>query len=632
MELIFNSPIYSVGDSSDIRLKVWYEHRRNSNNMEYRFKWQMYLSYKDSETPNPYAWYSNNRRFILYLNNSSIYENNSQSSSSGWDTGEITTNWFTVKNKTTGTTPFYFYALDTYNTSWLNYRSNPTQLAIDPAGSTLGSVSGFNIGDAISIPIYVYISSYSNEITVKIGNTTICTRNTGITESGIYSLEFTSQELSSIYPLIDSTLQKEFTFLLKTYDGQTQIGGDNSTKATGVLTDSSPVLDSQPTIQISSPVQTPNDTVIKGFSYVNVGISVHSRKGARIVSCKVNKQDLTLVSETTVGDEHYVIYNGSVLGDTNKYYYEIVDSRGQKFNGVYTANVIDYIPVTLNAILSRLSSTSNTIKIEYSGNFWAGNFGNGTSGYQDNTLTIDWYYKLSTSETWTSGGTLSPTIDTTNNKYSGNTNLSGTFDYDKDYDFKIEYYDLINGSPIRRGVFQQTVIKGLGILELYKDTALVNGDFDVRGEYLQNGEPLSAGDSLPVGTIVKYDGNTVPDGYEQVDELPTYSTDETICGTWIDGSTLYRKVMVFNNVSTSTSTVLANSIISDLDIIVDARIIMIKSNNTQFNILSKTHPSTMAWMVGAYYDKNGGWIIEAGSDASSTTSSFIIITEYTKSS
>lgn len=569
MELIFNSPIFNVGDSSDIRLKVWYEHRRNSNNMEYRFKWQMYLSYKDSETPNPYAWYSDNRRLILYLNNNNVYENNSQSSSSGWDTGEITTNWFTVKNKTTGTTPFYFYALDTSNTSWLNYRSNPIQLEIDPAGSTLGSVSGFNIGDAISIPIYVYNSAYSNQLTVKIGNTTICTRDTQITESGTYTLEFTSQELSSIYALIDSTLQKEFTFLLKTYDGQTQIGDGYSTKATGNLTESSPVLDSTPTVTITAPVQTPSNTVIKGVSTVSFGISAHSRKKATIVSCKVNKQDLTLVSETTVGDEHYVIYNGSLTGDTDKYYYEIVDSRGQKYNGVYTAYVIDYIPVTFSGTLSRLSSTSSTIKIEYSGNFWAGNFGNGSSGYQNNSLTIDWSYKLASSDIWTTGGTLSPTIDTTNNKYSGNTNLTGTFDYDKDYDFKIEYYDLINAMPVRKGVFIQRVIKGLGVLELYKTTALVNGDIDVTGQYLLNGEPFSGGgESLPLGTIVKFDGNTVPEGYERVDELPTYSTQETICGTWIDGRPIYRKCFEILNVVAKSEQSISQS---NIDFIIDLK-------------------------------------------------------------
>lgn len=628
MELIFNSPIYSVGDSSDIRLKVWYEHRRNANNMEYRFKWRMYLSYKDSENPNPYAWYSNNRRFIIYLNNGNVYENNSQSSSSGWDTGEITTNWFTIKNKTTGTTPFYFYALDTNNTSWLNYRSNPIQLEIDPAGSTLGSVSGFNIGDAISIPIYVYNSAYSNQLTVKIGNTTICTRDTQITESGTYTLEFTSQELSTIYPLIDSTLQKEFTFLLKTYDGQTQIGGDNSTKATGILTDSSPVLDLQPIFQITSPVQTPNDTVIKGVSYVSIGISAHSRKGARIVSCKVNKQDLTLVSETTVGDEHDVIYNGFLLGDTDKYYYEIIDNRGQKFGGVYTAYVIYYIPVTFNGTFSRLSSTSNTIKIEYSGNFWAGNFGNGTSGYQDNSLTIDWYYKLSTDTTWTSGGTLSPTIDTTNNKYSGNTNLSGTFDYDKDYDFRIEYYDLTNYQLDKRGVFQQKVIKGLGILELYKNTALVNGNIDVTGQYLLNGQPFSGGGTVVNNNYSQSTTETYSCNY--VNNFFEYSTNEKIIGKWINNKPLYRKVLQKTSSFSNETPILHG--ITDLETVVNINGFMKIGVNDYRPLPAHIYNPSQANNGGVYNIYDGKVLVTMDNWWASRITEICVIIEYTKSS
>ena len=54
-------------------------------------------------------------------------------------------------------------------------------------------------------------------------------------------------------------------------------------------------------------------------------------------------------------------------------------------------------------------------------------------------------------------------------------------------------------------------------------------------DYINN---LEAGDALPIGTIVDYDGDTVPDGYEEISD---YSTDEIEIGTWIDGNTLYRK-------------------------------------------------------------------------------------------
>jgi hypothetical protein len=480
---IFNGAVYNISSSADIRLKVWYEHRRSGNKMDYRFKWRMYLSYANSETPNPYAWYSNNRRITLVLNNSQVYENNSQSSSGGWDTGEITTSWYSVNNKTSGTTPFYFRALDTQNTGWMNYTSGTYQLAVDPAGSVIGSINNFELEDDITIPMTVYNSEFSNEITVKLGNTTIGTRSETITSSGDYTLTFSQNELNAIYQLYtDSNLQKEFTFELKTYnvdanDNRTQVGETSTTTATGILTDCSPVLDVPVSTSITSPVQIPADTVIKNISYIMFGVSAHSKKYARISSVKVNNNYLSKVSESTTGGEHYVIYNGSILANTNVYYYTVADNRSQAISGQKTFSVINYVPLTINANFERLNSTSNSIKLTYSGNFWAGNFGNGTSGYQDNTITLNWYYKLSTDTNWTSGGSLTPTISSQNNTYSGSLTLSGTYNYDKDYDFKIEYSDLVTTTK----EFKQTVIKGLGILELYKTTALINGDLDVTG-------------------------------------------------------------------------------------------------------------------------------------------------------
>ena len=52
------------------------------------------------------------------------------------------------------------------------------------------------------------------------------------------------------------------------------------------------------------------------------------------------------------------------------------------------------------------------------------------------------------------------------------------------------------------------------------------------------------GESLPVGSEIDFDGTAqdIPVGWEQVDNNPVYSTSETVCGTWIDGKPIYRKV------------------------------------------------------------------------------------------
>ena len=52
------------------------------------------------------------------------------------------------------------------------------------------------------------------------------------------------------------------------------------------------------------------------------------------------------------------------------------------------------------------------------------------------------------------------------------------------------------------------------------------------------------GDSLPTGSVIEYEGDTIPEGYEEVGSENDYSTEETFTGKyWINGKKIYRKVI-----------------------------------------------------------------------------------------
>lgn len=84
----------------------------------------------------------------------------------------------------------------------------------------------------------------------------------------------------------------------------------------------------------------------------------------------------------------------------------------------------------------------------------------------------------------------------------------------------------------------------------------IQGEQGIQGPKGDKGEDGQAGgDTLPVGTIVEYEGDTVPDGYEEVeDEGEIYSTSETKIGTWIDGKKLYRRVITISDYSANSDT------------------------------------------------------------------------------
>lgn len=66
--------------------------------------------------------------------------------------------------------------------------------------------------------------------------------------------------------------------------------------------------------------------------------------------------------------------------------------------------------------------------------------------------------------------------------------------------------------------------------------------------------PISGGsESMPIGTEVNYDGETVPAGWQEVDDPYTYSTTEQRIGTWIDGKPLYRRVVETTSPATTGS-------------------------------------------------------------------------------
>lgn len=57
-----------------------------------------------------------------------------------------------------------------------------------------------------------------------------------------------------------------------------------------------------------------------------------------------------------------------------------------------------------------------------------------------------------------------------------------------------------------------------------------------------------------------YDGTTIPDGYQQIDDPNEYSTEEKIIGKWIDGKPIYRKVIDFGSLPNNTAKTVSHGI------------------------------------------------------------------------
>ena len=135
---------------------------------------------------------------------------------------------------------------------------------------------------------------------------------------------------------------------------------------------------------------------------------------------------------------------------------------------------------------------------------------------------------------------------------------------------------------------------------------------------------VKAADTLPIGTIVDYDGETVPEGWEEYG-TDDYSTEETFTGKhWIDGKPIYRKVLV-NTIKKSGSNVFSlNSVgLNNIEKYITLKSI---SNGDPINEDYYTNDSDLLRTLINY----NGLHIQLGSSYPSVPCLVYTIIEYTK--
>lgn len=119
-------------------------------------------------------------------------------------------------------------------------------------------------------------------------------------------------------------------------------------------------------------------------------------------------------------------------------------------------------------------------------------------------------------------------------------------------------------------------------------------------EYINNLTPeVDNVDELPIGTVVKYNGAEVPDGWEEVEDIPNdvYAEgEETVIGTWY-GRTLYRKTIA------TTDLLSANTTLEIPHNIENVHMIWIDNSSTYFSTGSVSYSLPMIGYTGNTTDK-----------------------------
>ena len=461
MTQLFSDNVYTFGTSSALHVIVSYDKKRQGSDMLYQFYYKIFISNRKGSL-NPYGTYQNPVKATFTLNGNNVWEKTTQGNQ-GWSF-EYTSDWITVSNKTSGTTPFKFTIKDTINSGWCNYTSSTYSLVVDPAGSDIGAVANFNIGNAITVPVTKYASMY-DVLVVKIGSTTITTINNAPNPT---TITFTSSELNTIYGLTTEVQSTVFTFELTTYEDSSKatiVGTTKSTTARGYIVGSYPLINSitfEDTNSTTTALTGDSSTMVRYMSNVKVSVSASGVNKARIKSITINN---------TTASNGIVTFNSA---SSNSFEVKVVDSREFPTTQTKTMPMIDYVPLTLSANVYRDEPTNGKVVIEFSGNYFNGSFGS-----ESNSLTVEYRY-IQKGGSWDNVNwiTLNPNIYS-NNTYEQVITIDG-FDYQKQYVFQVRATDKLS-SPEP------------SVANITKGKPIFNWDennFNVNGEIKKNGNPI----------------------------------------------------------------------------------------------------------------------------------------------
>lgn len=319
-----------------------------------------------------------------------------------------------------------------YNNNPKNY-SGTLPLSTIPRASQI-TVNDANIGSSTNIVINKASDSFTTTLRYKAFDENNWTTIVEKTANQVYGWTVPT----SFYSKIPNSQTMTCEFQAETFSGDTSVG--TSTYTATFTATGNPVINSASATDINSTTATltgDSSKMIRYASNVQISINASGQNSASISSIYVNGNSVSGGSIT---------FNSA---NTNTFNIVVIDSRGYQTGQTITMTMVDYVPLTINASITRHTPTDGKVDINVSGNYFNNSFGS-----QSNSLTIQYRYKESTSGTWGNWTNLSATAS--GNLYSASTQLSD-MDYTKSYNFEVQAIDKIQtkqivGITVTRGI------------------------------------------------------------------------------------------------------------------------------------------------------------------------------------
>lgn len=332
--------------------------------------------------------------------------------------------------------------------------SKTLELTTVPRTSSVTCADG-NIGSSTTININRATSSFTHTLKYAFGSLS----GTIATKTSSTSVGWTIP--TSFYAQIPNAKSGQGTITCETYSGSTLIGTTTCKFNAIALEEINKPTISGTVVDVNETTKTltgDENKLIKYFSNAKITMTATAKNSATIKSQKVTCADGKSGTSATV------TLNKVESGTFNL---SCTDSRNFTTTAKITKTMINYIKLAITSLtLTRVNSTSNTIKINLKGNYFNSSF-----GAVSNSLTLKWRYRLK-GKTWS--GYTNVTATKSGNTFSYSGTLGTNFDYQEAYEFQIVAQDkLITDTKLKE------VTVGIPLLDIWKNNLKINGIFSV---------------------------------------------------------------------------------------------------------------------------------------------------------
>lgn len=360
--------------------------------------------------------------------------------------------------------------------SGTTYASSQTfTLPTIPRASSV-SCSAANIGSNATISISRASSDFTHTLTYSFGSLS----DTIATKTSSTSISWTLP--TTFYAQIPNAKSGAGTITCQTYNGSTLIGS-KSTSFTATVSESASKPTLSPTVVDSNTTTTAltgdSSKFVKYYSNAVVSTGAKARNSATLKSQKI-----------VCGAKSISGASGTISAvESGSFTFSATDSRGYTTTQTVNKTLVEYVKLTCS-MEAGAPTTGGIAKLKVSGNYWNGNF-----GAAENTLTVQYRYKVQDG-TYSSWAAATPTKS--GNTYSADISISG-LNYLNTYVFQVRAIDklaTVNSNEQTR--------KTTPVFDWSKDDFNINGTLKVNNKNIFDLV-------YPVGAIYISVNNTSPE-------------------------------------------------------------------------------------------------------------------------